>query len=141
MEFEGDVLISQFDGANYDIQFVNGQPSMTGIFDNLIFFYVFGEDSPYNEVANNENEKMKSEFPEIVARATVTDNTLSRGTDAIKKALSPLIELLIASTVEVFGKIISVHRMGWQIEISAPDGESSKYFIVWDKGIINSGNT
>ena len=139
-EFEGDVLISQFDGKNYDIFFNNGQPTMIKRFDNLIFFYVFGEDSPYNETANNENEKMQSEFPEIIKRTTVTDNTLSRGSDAIKKALAPLLALSIASTIEVFGKIISAHRMGWQIEIKSPDAETSKFFIMWDKGIINNGN-
>jgi uncharacterized membrane protein len=140
MEFEGDVLISQFDGENYDIEFINGQTTMTKTFNNLVFFYVFGEDSPYNETANNENEKMKSEFPEIVKRATVTDNTLSRGSDAIKAALAPLIEYSMASAIEVFGKIISAYRMGWQIEIDAPGVETSKYFIIWDKGIINSGS-
>ena len=135
--YTGDILIVQTKEGDFDIEFLNGQPVMTDSFDTSIMYAVFGDsDTWQNLIAKNENEKMKSEFYKTISRATVSDETRNNGTESLKSALKYLIDIGASSKINVTGEIVSVFAIVWNIEIFRPNDVTIKYFINWEKGII-----
>lgn len=137
MIYKGDILISQDDNDNYDINFVNGQPEMTNAFETAVLLAVFGDRFTWqNDITENDNEKYISTFPELIARNIVSDKTKNDGIQSLKNAVEFMKKITAAQTITVTGKIISVYGIGWLIEFTKPNDESVKYYINWEKGII-----
>jgi hypothetical protein len=139
MTYTGDVKIIQLSDDSFDIFFENGQPTMTDGFETMVIFAVFGEDNWQNELTQNESEKMKSEFPEVIRRNVVTDKTKNDGTKAIEKALKFMLTEKMCKSIVVTGEILSVYGIVWLIEIEALTDKTLKYFINWEKGELTAG--
>ena len=130
--YTGDLLIAQLDDSGeLDIEFVNGQPKMTNFLETTSILYVLGETWWGNYIVDTEAEKMQSEFPEIIKRGFVSDDTLKNGREAIIKSLQPMLTENIASEIDVTGEIFSVSAMGWFIEIYGDLG-NVKYLLNWE---------
>lgn len=132
--FTGDILIKQLDDGTFDIEFVNGQPDMTNGLETMSIFATFGEDYFGNDLTSDEDEKMKSEFPEVIRRNVVTDKTKNDGTRAIEKSNAFMIRKKIAKKVTVTGEIINANTIFWTVEIEAVTDETIRYFINWQQG-------
>jgi hypothetical protein len=139
MTYTGDVKIIQLSDDSFDIFFENGQSTMTNGFETMVIFAVFGEDNWQNELTQNESEKMKSEFPEVIRRNVVTDKTKNDGTKAIEKALKFMLTEKMCKSIVVTGEILSVYGIVWLIEIEALTDKTLKYFINWEKGELTAG--
>ena len=138
MNYTGDILIQLLDDGTFDIKFENGQPEMTNGFETMVILAVFGEDSWINELTQNESEKMKSDFPEVIKRNVITDKTRVDGVKAIEKALSFMVKEKMAKSINVTGEILSVYGIGWEIEIESLTDDTLKYFINWEKGNLTA---
>ena len=139
MTYTGDPLIAtNFDGNN-DIEYQNGQPVMTDGLETCVFLAIFGEDGPWNGMTSDASERMESDFPAVIRRANVSDDTREEGRVAIEKALAFLVDIKAASSVEVFGEILSARSIGWEIDIEAPTGNGGKFFVNWEKGSLTPG--
>jgi len=132
--YTGDILIVQLDDGTFDWFFENGQPYMTDGLETITLLAVFGEDYYGNDLVRTESEKMKSAFPEVIRRNTVSDETVNDGTEAIKGALDFFTSEKIAKSVTVEGEIFSVHGIAWQITIESLTDETLRYFINWELG-------
>jgi len=137
--FTGDILIKLLDDGTYDIEYINGQPSMTDGLESMSIMAVFGEDWWGNDIVRSESEKMQSRFPEVIRRNVVTDKTKNDGTKAIESSLAFLVKENIAKLVTVTGEIISAYGIGWLIEIEALTDTTLKYFINWERGVLTAG--
>lgn len=130
--YTGDILLAVLDETgDLDIQFVNGQPVMTNGLETISLLYVLGEDCWLNAIVDSNSGKMQSGFPEIIRRNSVSDDTKNDGTQAIKKALQPMLDEQIASKITVVGYILSVNGIGWEINIEN-ENELVQYFINWE---------
>jgi hypothetical protein len=139
MTLTGDVLLkTNFDG-NTDIEYQNGQPVMTDGFESFIILSIFGEDGPWNGMSADPAERMDSDFPRVIKRATVSDETRENGTAALQRALKTMIDIKAASRVTVVGRILSASAIGWMIEVEAPNGSGGKYEVNWEKGSLTVG--
>jgi phage gp46-like protein len=138
MTTTGDVLL-QYDPLTNecDIAYENGQPAMTDGFETCVLLAIFGESGPMNGMTDNPDERMNSEFPAVVRRAKVNDETKVNGEKAIERALAFLVSSKAASSVAVTGKIISAFAIGWDVEIVAPTGKT-RYSINWEKGLLTA---
>lgn len=132
--FTGDMLVKQLDDGTFDIEFVNGQPDMTNGLETMSLLATFGEDYFGNDLTNDEDEKMNSEFPGVIRRNVVTDKTKNDGTRAIEKANAFMIRKKIAKKVTVTGEIINANTIFWTVEIEAVTDETIRYFINWQQG-------
>ena len=137
--FTGDILIQELSDGTFDIVFVNGQSDMTNGLETMSIIAVFGEDYFGNDLVTSESEKMESEFPEVIRRGLVNDETKRNGTNAIQKATAFMVTEKIARSVTVTGEIFSVFGIIWLIEIEAITNETIKYFINWEKGSLTAG--
>jgi hypothetical protein len=139
MTFTGDVLVS-YDPITeqVDIAYQNGQPVMTDGFETCVMLAVFGRPNVQNGMIENPSERYDSEFPSVIDRATVSDETRENGIKAIEKALAFLVKERIASSVIVTGHILSAVAIGWNVEIVAPAG-TTRYAINWEKGALTTG--
>ena len=134
--YTGDLLLLLNENGDWDINYINGQPEMTDGFDTEVMLAIFGEpDFWQNDLTDDPAEQFISEFPELIERAKVTDKTLLDGIEALKKALSFMIDKGEANSVDVTGEFISVYGIGWMIEITRPTTET-RFNINWDKGVI-----
>ena len=141
MTFTGDLVLSLNSQGDWDITYENGQPYMTDGFDTCVLLAVFADpDTWQNEIADSESEKYISEFPSVVANATVNNKTVNDGVQAIKKALKFLLTENIAKQVTVAGSILTVYSISWVINIDRFEG-SRKYQINWNKGVIGVNTT
>jgi phage gp46-like protein len=132
MTFTGDVLIKNIEGE-FDIVYENGQPLMADGFESAIILAIFGDRNTWqNSLAETEEEKYISTFPEVVDRAMVNEKTKNDGTEALKAALNFLKSSGAASNVSVRGEIYSVFAIAWEIIIEAPTG--GRYLVNWEKG-------
>jgi len=136
--YTGDLLIALDEDGNFDIDFQNGQPQMTNGFETMVLLAVFGEDYFGNDIVDHEYEKMKSDFPNVIKRNTVTDKTKNDGTAAIQRALDFMIELRIAEKIIVSAEIVSVHAISWLVEIYRPETGDIKFQINWDNGELTA---
>ena len=134
--YTGDLLLLLDDNGDWDINYINGQPEMTDGFDTEVMLAIFGEpDFWQNDLTNDPAEKYISEFPNLIKDAKITDKTLKDGIEALKKALSFMVDKGEADSVDVTGEFISVYGIGWIVEISRPTTET-RFNINWDKGVI-----
>lgn len=134
--YTGDVLILLDENGDWDINYINGQPEMTDGFDTEVMLAIFGEsDFWQNDLTDDPAEQYISKFPELIKDAKVTDKTLKDGIEALKKALSFMVDKSEAQSIEVTGEFISVYGIGWIVEISRPTAET-RFNINWDKGVI-----
>ena len=134
--YKGDIKIVTDSDYDNVINIQNGQPEMTNFMDTLVLMYVYGVDSWYNGIVNTEQEKMKSEVPEYIKTANVSDQTIADMIILIGKSLQPLIFSKLAKTVIVTGEIVSVYAIKWDILIERFSGINSEYSLVWDKGFF-----
>ena len=134
--YKGDIKIVTDSDYDNVINIQNGQPEMTNFMDTLVLMYVYGVDSWYNVIVNTEQEKMKSEVPEYIKTANVSDQTIADMIILIGKSLQPLIFSKLAKTVIVTGEIVSVYAIKWDILIERFSGINSEYSLVWDKGFF-----
>jgi len=138
MIYTGDILIAKNSDGDFDINFQNGQPDMTDGFETMVLLAVFGDKTTWqNLITQNKNEKYISDFPEIIARATVSEKTKNDGIQALKNAMNFMIEEKIAKSISVTGLIINAYAIGWGIEIYRPTTGQTKYEINWDKGVVS----
>lgn len=137
--YTGDILIQQQEDYTFDTPFENGQPLMANGFETFVLLATYGENYWGNELTTIEDEKMNSDFPEVIKRNVVTDKTKNDGTKALEKALKRMVTLKMAKSVTVTGEIISVYGIYWLIEIQALTDKTLKYFINWEKGNLTSG--
>ena len=137
--YTGDLQIVQDEGGNYDISFPeeNAQPLMTNGLETYVQLAVYGEDCWQNAIAQNDSEKMISEFPKVIKRNLVTDKTKNDGIKALEKALAPAVKIKIARKISVIGEIKTANRIDWQIDIERIDNEKERYYINWEKCELN----
>lgn len=132
--YTGDIALV-YDSGDWDLLFINGQPCMTDGFDTAVYLSVFGEpDTWQNGLTNKPEEKYISEFPSVIDRANITDDTIKNGKAAIEKALQWMIDTEATESITVSGGALSVYGLYWQIEIDR-GGITSLYRINWDKGV------
>lgn len=137
MTFTGDILIREKDG-DFDIEYENGQPLMTDGFETCVLLAIYGARNTWqNSLARTPEEKYISTFPDVIARATVSEATKKDGTVALENALAFLVSSKAASSVTVTGTILSVYAIGWSIEITAPNGKTP-FLINWEKGSLTA---
>jgi len=133
MKFTGDLKITRDIDGNFDTPIENGQPAMTDGIDTAIYFAVYGDRHTWqNSIAKNENEKIITKFPEIIARAVVCDKTKNDGTQELIRVLQFLKRIKAVKSIKASGQIISVYGIQWTVELEKPDGGSSKYSILWE---------
>ncbi len=137
MNYTGDVKICRLtdpdNDGNYDIVWINGQPEMTDSFDTYILYAVYGDKNTWqNAIAEKEEEKYISDFPDVIENGTVSEKTKNDGIQALKKALESLKTIKAAQDIIVTGQIISVYAIGWAIKIVRKDGEKFKWSINWE---------
>ena len=138
--YDGDVLITyNSDDEQYDMQYENGQPKMTQGFETCLLLSIFGEDCALNGMTTDTNEKFTSTFPEVIRRGYVSETVRNDGIKAIERALSYMVQERMASNVSVTGTILGVHAIGWNIEITAPDGTGRRYELNWINGGLTFG--
>lgn len=138
MIYTGDILIAQNSDGDFDINFQNGQPDMTNGFETMVLLAVFGDKTTWqNLITQNKNEKYVSDFPEIISRRTISENTKNDGIQALKNATKFMVEEKIAKSVTVTGSIISAYGIAWEIDIEKPTTGQTKYEINWDKGVVS----
>lgn len=138
MNYTGDVLLSENEYGDWDMNFQLGQPDMTDGLETYVILAVHGEDYWGNAIEKNDANKMKSEFPGIVRRNVVNDKTKNDGIKALEKALATAIKEKIAKSINVIGEIQTANRIAWQIEIESIKDKSIKYYINWEKGELTA---
>jgi hypothetical protein len=139
MTTTGDVLI-KYDSFTHeiDITYSNGQPAMTDGFETCVILAIFGKSNILNGMITDSDGKYISTFPDVVDRASVTDEVKNNGTKAIEKALAFLVSSGAASKISVAGYILSAYAIGWTIDIEAPT-KTVKYAINWKRGSLTFG--
>jgi len=141
MTYTGDVLIKLDQSTGeYDIEWTNGQPTMTDGLETCVLLAIFGGPCILNGMTDDQGEKYISEFPAVIDRAKVNDTTRQNGISALERALAFLVRDNIASSVSVTGQIINAYAIGWAIDIAAPTG-NTRYSINWEKGSLTAGFT
>ena len=85
------------------------------------------------------NEKFTSTFPEVIRRKRVSESVKNDGIKAIERSLAYMVQERMASNVSVTGTILGVHAIGWNIEITAPDGTGRRYELNWINGGLTFG--
>jgi len=135
----GDILIKKLDSGEVDMQYINGSPEMTEGFESFIYLAVFGRDYWANSIVDTESEKMQSDFPDVIERNVLNDKTRKDGNKALGKALSVMITEKMASKITVTGQILSNNNIGWTVEIKTLTDRTLKYYINWQKGVIDAG--
>ncbi len=138
--YDGDVLITYSrDTEEYDMEYKNGQPTMTQGFETCLLLSIFGEDCALNGMTTDTNEKFISTFPEVLRRGYISETVKNDGIKAIERSLAFMVQERMASNVLVTGTIFGVHAIGWGIEITAPDGTGRKYELNWINGGLTFG--
>lgn len=134
---QGDILFFD-DGIGGEINIENGIIEMTGGFETAFFLAVFGGDLPFwgNDVILDDETPLVSTFPDVIKKNVVSDNVRKDGEKAIEKDLAFLVDQKIADSVKVFGSILTVHSIKWDIQITKPSGDS-KFQINWDSQLKN----
>lgn len=138
MTYTGDILLGQTFNGDVEILFENGQPVMTDGFESCVILAVFGGPCILNAATDVESERFTSSFPDVIHRATVSDETKLDGEKAIEKALAFMVSEKMASRVECIGRFPSARAIVWDIEIESPRGVT-KYSINWEKGSLTAG--
>lgn len=134
--YTGDWALSLNDDGDWDGNYVNGQPCMTDGFDTCVLLAVFGEPNFWqNALTTKPEEKYISEFPSIIDRANITDDTVRNGIAALEKALQFMVDISAAESVTVTGGVLSVYGLYWTIEIDK-GGITSSYTVNWEKGVM-----
>ena len=138
--YDGDVLLTvdQTTGE-IDMEYKNGQPKMTQGFETCLLLSIFGEDCALNGMTTDANEKFTSTFPEVIRRKRVSESVKNDGIKAIERSLAYMVQERMASNVSVIGTILGVHAIGWNIEITAPDGTGRRYELNWINGGLTFG--
>ena len=139
MTYTGDIKIKQLKDGTFDIEFINGQPTMTNGLETMLFLAIFGQRWWGNLTVKKESEKMKSTFPDIIKRNVVTDKVKNDGTKSIEKATDFIIKDKIAKSVLVTGEIFSAFGIKWTVEVVALNNNKIEYFLNWEKGILTAG--
>ncbi len=138
--YNGDVLIEMNpDTYELDMIYKNGQPKMTQGFETCLLLSIFGEDCALNGMTTDTNEKFTSTFPEVIRRKNVSENVKNDGIKAIERSLAYMVQERMASNVSVTGTILGVHAIGWNIDVTAPDGTGKKYELNWINGGLTFG--
>lgn len=141
MIFTGDILLLENDG-DIDALWSNGQPHMTNGFDTAVLIAIFGDHRTWqNAIVDTDEERIISTFPDIIARAIVSESVKNDGIEALRRALAFLVSSNAASRVDVMGSILSVRAIGWAISIIAPTGRESRYRINWEEGMVHVFNS
>jgi phage gp46-like protein len=139
MTYTGDALIKLNSATGeYDIEWTNGQPAMTDGLETCVLLAIFGGPGIHNGMTDDASEKYVSEFPAVIDRAKVNDDTRNNGTAALERALAFMVRENIASKITVTGQILSAYAIGWAVDISAPTG-NTRYSINWEKGTLTAG--
>lgn len=139
MTYTGDVLIKYNAETNeYDIEWLNGQPTMTDGLESCVLLAIFGSPCIHNGMTDDQSERFISEFSSIIERAKVNDDTRNNGTAALERALAFLVREDIASKVTVTGKIINAFAIGWSVDIEAPTS-GGRFVINWERGTLTAG--
>ena len=133
--YSGDLAIERIttpgdDFGSYDIVFPNGngQPKMTQGFGTCVLLMVFGDKNTWqNSLARTNAEKFTSDFPDIVERGVVSEDTKNDGVAALNKALKPLKDIGAVKSIEVTGEILSVYGIAWEIKIIRLDGTTERH--------------
>ena len=134
--YTGDILLLLDENGDWDINYINGQPEMIDGFDTEVMLAVFGEpDFWQNDLTNDPAEQYISEFPALIKGAKITNQTLKDGIEAIKKALSFMVEKGEADSVDVTGEFLNVFGIGWMVVIMRPE-KTNIYDINWEKGVV-----
>lgn len=136
ISYTGDFLLGLNLDGDWDINFENGQPSMTDGFETAVMLSCFGKpDFWQNDLTNNQSEKYISEFPDIIEKGTVSTKTLNDGIAALRNALKWMIDTGAAQSIEVSGGVLNVYGLYWEIEIVRGEGDN-RYQINWEKGVV-----
>ncbi len=130
----GDLRIQFSDDGDWDFNFTNGQPDMTEGLDSAVLLSIFAEADWQNAIASSTSAEYHSEFPALIERASVTDETIINGVNAIKAALDWMITDEVAETIDVSGEAFSTMGIKWTIEINRGN-ITSKYTVNWDNGV------
>ena len=139
MTYTGDILLKYNAETNeYDIEWTNGQPTMTGGLETCVLLAIFGEPNVQNAMTTDTSEQYLANFPAVVARAKVNDDTRNDGTAALQRALDFLVRDNIASKITVDGRILTANAIGWSIDIEAPTG-NTRFAINWERGTLTAG--
>lgn len=139
MTYTGDVLIKYNKQSNeYDIEWQNGQTTMTDGLESCVLLAIFGGPCIHNGMTDDASEKYISEFPTVIDRAKVNDDTRNNGTAALERALAFMVRENIASKITVTGQIISAYAIGWAIDIESPTS-GGRFVINWEKGALTAG--
>lgn len=139
MTYTGDLLI-RFDDGDFDLLWENGQPHMTDGFESSVMLAIFGDRNSWqNALATTDGERFVSRFPEVIARATVSDRTRNDGIEALKQALAYLTGSGAASKVTVTGSIVTAFAILWNVNVIVPTGRESRFVVNWERGDVTAG--
>ncbi len=145
MSFEGDVLLfNTQDGG--EINFVNGQPEMTGAFETMLFLCLFGgnfEDdglennkktwwANYNE--NNPDRRYISRFQNLaMGGLPLTSGNLRRLEDAVLSDLAIFKNEKIADEVTAIASIPARNKLNLAVNITGTEGETTSvdFLLNW----------
>lgn len=136
ISYSGDLLLGLNFDEDWDINFENGQPSMTDGFETAVLLACFGEsDFWQNDLTNIPAEKYISEFPAVIVDGRVNVETLKNGISALKQSLKWITDIGAAELVTVDGGVLNVYALYWTVEIFK--GENvGRFQINWEKGVI-----
>lgn len=149
MSFEGDVLMfNTLDGG--EIEFVNGQPVMTGAFETMLFLCLFGgnfEDDGLehnrkiwwaNLNESNPDRRYISRFQNLAFQGVpLTSGNLRRLEEAALSDLNVFKTSGIAGEISAVASIPARNRLKLTIGINSPQGENTEteFLINWQSFI------
>lgn len=144
MSFEGDVLLFNTpDGG--EINFVNGQPEMTGGFETMIFLCLFGGNLEDDGLADNKKtwwgnlnidnpeHRYISRFQNLARGLPLTSGNLRQLEDAALSDLNVFKTSKIAEEISAVASIPARNRLKLAVEVNSAAGENSavEFLINW----------
>ena len=142
--FEGDVLLFNAP-AGGEIEFINGQPTMTAGFDSAFFLCLFGGNIEDDGLAGNKktwwanynetvpHKRYISRFQNLARGLSLITGNLRRLEEAAKADLQGFIDDGIAAKVTAVATIPKLNFLQLVIGIISPTGENSetRFLINW----------
>lgn len=118
--------------ATADMVIINGLPQLTEGLDNTVYLSLFMPDYWGNSISD---DKYNSEVPQIMAEQSLTNQTRLDIIDAATEALNWMIEVGIASEIEITAEIPEIGKLYLAVKITQPELDDPldfTYALNWD---------
>ena len=119
------LLRDKGDGGEFSLE--GGDLKQDGTFFTAVYLSLFNGDAFYNVYSEYKTDK---KFEELLS-LPVTSKNLKDVEQAAKNALDWLIDEKIANEISVFASGDISEKINVEITITEPDGQTSKFSIVW----------